>query len=84
MDYIYKIKDNIRTLLHTGFGHIFIANVINQIISFISGFILIRVLTKSDYGIYSYAFNIYSFIAFFISSKEEVFLDKFIIFKEYP
>ncbi|MEE0692637.1 MAG: oligosaccharide flippase family protein [Lachnospiraceae bacterium] len=63
MDYIYKIKDNIRTLLHTGFGHIFIANVINQIISFISGFILIRVLTKSDYGIYSYAFNIYSFIA---------------------
>lgn len=63
MDFANKMKDNIKTLLHTGFGHIFIANVVNQVISFISGFILIRVLTKTDYGIYSYAFNIYSFIA---------------------
>ena len=62
MDFANKMKDNIKTLLHTGFGHIFIANVANQVISFISGFILIRVLTKTDYGIYSYAFNIYSFI----------------------
>lgn len=45
----------------TGFGHIFGANTINQVFAFASNFILIRILSKGEYGIYSYAFNIYSF-----------------------
>ncbi len=47
----------------TGFGHIFGANTINQVLAFASNFILIRILSKGEYGIYSYAFNIYSFFA---------------------
>lgn len=47
----------------TGFGHIFGANTINQVFAFASNFILIRILSKGEYGIYSYAFNIYSFFA---------------------
>ena len=47
----------------TGFGHIFGANTINQVFVFASNFILIRILSKGEYGIYSYAFNIYSFFA---------------------
>lgn len=50
---------------HAGFGDIFVANIINQVVAFVSGFVLIRVLSKSDYGIYAYALNIYSFFALF-------------------
>lgn len=58
-----KTRMLIKKVISTGFGHIFGANVINQVIAFVSNFIVIRVLSKSDYGIYSYAFNIYSFLA---------------------
>ncbi len=53
----------IKKLWRTGLGHIFGANTINQIIAFASTFILIRILSKSEYGIYAYALNIYSFFA---------------------
>lgn len=60
-------KHNIQLIVqkakHTGFGHIFGANTVNQIFAFASNFILIRVLSKGEYGIYSYALNIYSFFA---------------------
>lgn len=46
-----------------GLFHMFGARVINQIIIFCSGMILVRILTKEDYGIYSYIQNT---IAFFL------------------
>lgn len=58
-----KINVMIDKLRRTGLGHIFGANMINQVIAFASSFILIRILSKSEYGIYAYAFNIYSFFA---------------------
>lgn len=60
---VYRFREQIRKAKTTGFGHIFGANIVNQIILFASSFILIRVLSKSEYGIYSYALNIYSFFA---------------------
>ena len=58
-----KLKNGALKLLKDGFGHIFIANIVNQLISFLSSFILIRILSKYDYGVYSYALNVYSIFA---------------------
>lgn len=51
----------IRKLISTGFLYIFGANTLNQVLSFLSGIVLVRVLTKSDYGCFSNAFSIYQF-----------------------
>lgn len=59
--YMLKLKN----LIKGGLGYIFVSNLVNQVIAFASSFILVRILTKNDYGIYSYAFNIYSFFALF-------------------
>lgn len=53
-------------LYHTGFFHIFGANVLNKILGFVNGVILVRILTKPEYGLFTYAWNIYS-IAMLIS-----------------
>lgn len=58
-----RIMAIVQKAINTGFLHVFGANTINQIFSFASSFILIRILSKEEYGIYSYAFNIYSFFA---------------------
>jgi O-antigen/teichoic acid export membrane protein len=58
-------KSLITKLTKTGFFHIFGSSVINQIITFLSGIILIRVLSKTEYGVYSYANNIMSFFLLF-------------------
>lgn len=48
-------------LADTGFFHVFGSSVINKIISFASGIILVRILTKADYGVYTYANTILGF-----------------------
>lgn len=47
-------------LIKNGFLHIFSASIINKIIQFCSGVILIRFFPKEEYGQYSYAGNILS------------------------
>ena len=63
------MPDTIRSvgnkLFRTGFFHIFGSNVINKIIAFVSTAVLVRLLTKSEYGIYTYAWNIYSIVIIF-------------------
>lgn len=56
-----KIEKGLKKLRTTGFFHIFSSSVINKIIVFASGIILVRILTKSGYGIYTYANNILNF-----------------------
>lgn len=51
----------IRKLEATGFFHIFVSSVFGKIISFLSSFVLVRIISKSEYGIYTYANNILSF-----------------------
>ncbi len=55
----------VKTLFKTGFFHIFGSSVINKVIAFLSTAILVRVLTKEEYGVFSYAWNIYSIIILF-------------------
>ena len=50
-----------KKLTQTGFFHIFGSSTINKIIGFASSWILVRIISKPEYGVYSYANNIYSF-----------------------
>ena len=56
-----RIAEYGKKLFSTGFFHIFGSNVINKILSFASGILLVRILTKSEYGIYSYANTLMGF-----------------------
>ena len=49
-------------LFSTGFFHVFGGSVINKAIGSLSGIILVRILTKAEYGTFSYAWNIYSMV----------------------
>lgn len=60
-----KVSSKIKTLFKTGFFHIFGSSVINKIIAFLSSVVLVRILTKAEYGIFTYAWNIYSIILIF-------------------
>lgn len=60
-----KIKAKICQLFKTGFFHIFGSSVINRIIGFLSSIILVRILSKAEYGTFTYAWNIYSIIILF-------------------
>ena len=55
------IKSKINIALRTGLFHILSTNVLKNALSFISGIILVRLIPKNEYGIYSYAFNLISY-----------------------
>ena len=57
-----KVLPKIKTLLKTGFFHIFGSSVINKVIAFLSSVVLVRILSKTEYGVFTYAWNIYSMI----------------------
>ena len=54
-----------KRLLKTGFFHIFGSSVINKVISFLSSIVLVRILSKAEYGTFTYAWNIYSIVILF-------------------
>jgi len=49
-------------LMKTGFFHVFGSSVINKIIAFMSSIVLVRILTKQEYGVFTYSWNIYSIV----------------------
>ena len=55
---------NIRAVLtrfrETGFFHVFGGSVINKIVAFLTGVVMVRLLTTEEYGVFTYAWNIYS------------------------
>lgn len=46
---------------NTGFFHVFGSTAINKIIGFASGIVLVRLISKPEYGVYSYAYNLLTF-----------------------
>lgn len=56
-----KVKKILNQLFDTGFFHVFGSNVINKILAFSGSILLTRILTKSEYGIYSYANTLMGF-----------------------
>lgn len=53
-----RISVIINKLVATGFGHLFGSSVINRVLSLFSAIVLIRLIPKSEYGIYANANNI--------------------------
>lgn len=60
-----KFADLGRSLFKGGFFDIVGAGTLNKAIATIMSIVLVRVLSKYDYGVYSYAFNIASFFIIF-------------------
>lgn len=57
--------NKIKKLFCTGFFHIFGSSVINKIVSFMSNVVLVHILTKNEYGVFTYGWNIYGIIVLF-------------------
>lgn len=62
----YCMKNRIEGLLHvlkrTGFFSVFLSSILSKIISFLGGVIIVRILSKNDYGLYTYVMNCYSML----------------------
>lgn len=58
MELLINITKKLKEVEKTGFLSLIISSFINKILGFSNGIILIRILTKEDYGIYSYYQNI--------------------------
>lgn len=52
-----NIKNYIVKLRNTGFFSIVVSNTLTKIVAFLGGTVLVRVLSKNDYGVYSYVMN---------------------------
>ena len=62
MSRINELSGNvIKKLKEKGFFHIFGSSTINKIIGFASTWVIVRIVSKPEYGVYSYAYNLYSF-----------------------
>ena len=55
------VKGTLHKLKNTGFFHIFGFSVINKIFGFAGGIIIVRLVSKSEYGLYANALNLISF-----------------------
>lgn len=62
---INYIKNNVVKLGNTGFFHVFGSSVINKIIGFASGIVLVWIISKPVYGIFSYANTLFNFFMIF-------------------
>lgn len=54
-----------RSLVSRGFFHIFGASALNKVIAFVTNILIVRFLTKDDYGLFSYANSIFTIILLF-------------------
>lgn len=55
----------IKTLLKKGLFHIMGSTFVNKIIGFITNVAIVKILTKTEYGVFSSAFNTYTMAALF-------------------
>lgn len=60
-----KTRDIIQKTVNKGFLYIFGTNIVNKLIAFVSYAFIARLLTKQDYGTYSYAYNLLEFFILF-------------------
>lgn len=62
---MHGLRSQITGLFRSGFFHVFGAGTVNRILATVLSLVLVRVLSKADYGIYAYAFNIVGFFIIF-------------------
>lgn len=59
------MKDRLKYLLKDGFFHIMGSSFINKIIAFLTNLLLVRILSKNDYGVFTGAFNVFYIVFLF-------------------
>ncbi len=65
MSALDRLKGPFAKLYKTGFFHIFGAGTINKVVSSLTMIVLVWLIPKAEYGLYSYVFNIISIFALF-------------------
>lgn len=60
-----KAKKLIKKINNAGFVHLIGSSVINNLLAFVSSFVLVRLIPKADYGVYSNADNILGLFCIF-------------------
>lgn len=58
-----KIKSVLHSLASTGFFSVFLSSTICKILSFCGGMIIVRLLSKAEYGEYGYVMNCYGMLS---------------------
>ena len=61
---LFYIK-RVKYLIKDGFLHILVGNSLAKMIAFISSIVIVRLVTKEEYGYLAYADNLYSYITLF-------------------
>lgn len=56
------MREMIKKLGKTGFFEIIGSGVLNKIVTFLGNVILVHILTKSEYGVFTYVWNIYNML----------------------
>lgn len=67
MNKMKSLADALKSLKDKGFFQIFSATIINSMVSFVYGIFIVRLLSKSQYGLFSYAQGIANFGIMFCS-----------------
>ena len=57
-----RVLTILKKLKEKGFFHIIGASTLNKIIGFASSWIIVRIISKAEYGVYTHAYNIYWFL----------------------
>lgn len=57
-----RMLDKVKFLYRTGFLYIFGSSTINKMVSFAYGIFIVRVISKTDYGVFTHANNIFSML----------------------
>lgn len=60
-----SLTKNATKIWKMGLGHVFSAFTINKVIAFVTNILIVRFMSKSEYGLFSDAFNTYSFFNIF-------------------
>ncbi len=56
------INQNICKLRKTGFFSVFLSSVLSRVLTFLGGIVLVRIMSKEDYGLYTYVLNSYGML----------------------
>lgn len=59
---IMNLKELSTRLKKTGFYSVFLSSIFTKILTFLGGILLVRLMSKNDYGLYAYIMNSYSIL----------------------
>lgn len=60
--YIARIKDYVDKARKLGVLEYVISDIVQKVMVLVGGFVIVRILTKEDYGIYTYVLNIFNML----------------------